>query len=62
MGGTAEYYERVAHTFSIPLEASVVRDVLYDRTLKSDPIHPNAAGYRRMAEALASLLRATGAI
>jgi lysophospholipase L1-like esterase len=62
LGGTAEYYEQVAQSFSIPLEGSVVRDVLYDRALKSDEIHPNAAGYRRMAEAIARLLRGAGAI
>jgi lysophospholipase L1-like esterase len=62
LGGTAEYYARIAQALSIPLEANVVKDVLYDRSLKSDAIHPNAAGYRRMAEAIASLLRAAGAI
>jgi lysophospholipase L1-like esterase len=60
--GTAEYYERVAQSFSIPLEGSVVKDVLYDGSLKSDAIHPTAAGYRRMAAAIARLLRGAGAI
>jgi lysophospholipase L1-like esterase len=62
MGGTADFYERVAKDLSVPLEADAVKEALYDRALKSDPIHPNAQGYRLMAEAIASLLRAAGAL
>jgi lysophospholipase L1-like esterase len=62
MGGTADFYSRVAEELSVPLEADVVKDILYDRALKSDPIHPNAEGYRRMAQAIANLLHAAGAL
>jgi lysophospholipase L1-like esterase len=62
MGGTAEFYRRVAKELSVPLEADAVEDVLYDRALKSDPIHPNAEGYRVVAQAIANLLRAAGAL
>jgi acyl-CoA thioesterase-1 len=58
----APFYAEVASEFGIPYEGTIVTDVLYQRDLKSDPIHPNAKGYRRMAEAIASLLKKAGAI
>jgi len=61
-GGPPEFYERIAKEFSLPLEKKVLNDVLFDRSLKSDPIHPNAGGYRRFAEALADLLKKAGAV
>lgn len=61
-GGNAEFYERIAGDFGLPLENEVLNDVLKDNGLKSDPIHPNAQGYRRIAEAVAELLRRAGAV
>ena len=60
--GPAEFYAEIAKEFGIPYEERVVTSVLYAPDMKSDPIHPNAKGYRRMAEALAELLKKAGAI
>jgi acyl-CoA thioesterase I len=57
-----EFYAVLAKEFDVPYEGNVVTDVLYQRELKSDPIHPNAKGYRKMAEAIADLLKKSGAI
>ena len=57
-----EFYAGLAKEFGIPYEGEIVTDVLYKPDQKSDSIHPNAKGYRRMAEAIAALLRKTGAI
>jgi acyl-CoA thioesterase-1 len=58
----AAFYAEIAAEFDIPYEGRIVTDVLYQRTLKSDPIHPNAQGYRKMAEAIAALLKKAGAV
>lgn len=57
-----EFYEKLAKEFGVPYEGKIVTSVLYKPDLKSDPIHPNADGYRRMAEAIAKLLRDAGAV
>ena len=59
---TAPFYGELAREFDIPYEGTIVIDVLYQRELKSDPIHPNAKGYRKMAEAIAKMLKKSGAI
>jgi acyl-CoA thioesterase-1 len=56
------FYAEIAETFGIPYEGKVVGEVLRDSALKSDPIHPNAQGYRLIAERIAALLRAAGAV
>ena len=61
-GGTAPLYRHLAAELGVPLEEETITDVLRDNALKSDPIHPNAEGYRRIAQALAALLRDAGAL
>ena len=56
------YYEKIAEELNLPIETSVLRNILSSSNLKSDQIHPNAAGYRKMAEAIAELLKSAKAI
>ena len=55
-------YAGIADEFGLAADLETVADTLGDRALKSDYIHPNAAGYRRLALAVADLLRAAGAV
>jgi lysophospholipase L1-like esterase len=58
----ADFYAAVAKEFGVPHEETALRKILTDNALKSDLVHPNAAGYTRLAEAIAALLKKTGAI
>jgi len=51
------FYGEIASRFAIPYDAEIISDLLGDRDYKSDTIHPNAAGYRRMAEAIFKLIK-----
>jgi len=62
LASAPEFYTELAQEFAIPYEGDVLKKVLYAAEMKSDAIHPNAKGYRRMAEAVAALLREAGAI
>ncbi len=62
LGGTARFYERIAEDYAIPYEGEVLNEILKDNEYKSDPIHPNALGYRLLATQLAEVLRRSGAI
>ncbi len=58
----APYYEKIANELKLPIETGILRSILSSPSLKSDTIHPNAAGYRKMAEAIAELLKGAKAI
>jgi lysophospholipase L1-like esterase len=57
-----EFYAGIAKESGIPYEGEVLTRILRNSELKSDQIHPNAKGYRLMAERVAELLRRSGAI
>lgn len=59
---SAPFYYDLASRLQLPLEGEILPEVLADRDLKADPIHPNAAGYRRIAAAIHAKLRKTGAL
>jgi len=58
----ADFYAAVAKEFGVPHEETALRKILTDNALKSDLVHPNAAGYAKLAEAIAALLKRTGAV
>lgn len=57
-----EFYAGIANEFRIPYEGDALTKILRNGELKSDQVHPNAKGYRLMAERVADLLRKSGAI
>jgi acyl-CoA thioesterase-1 len=60
--GAHPMYERLSRSLGVPLERDALADILGDGGLKSDPIHPNAAGYRELAKAVHRLLVEHGAL
>ncbi len=56
------FYAEIAEQHRIPYEGSVIGEILRNSELKSDTLHPNARGYRLIAERVAALLRNSGAL
>lgn len=55
-------YREIAAEMGLPVEEEALTMVLSDGSLRSDYIHPNAAGYRRLAASIAALLKKSGAV
>ncbi|OQX49745.1 MAG: hypothetical protein B5M46_03865 [Epsilonproteobacteria bacterium 4484_20] len=55
-----DLYEEVANEEGILLVRGVLAEILGDPALKSDQIHPNAKGYKKMAESVYEALRQKG--
>lgn len=58
----AAMYRNIAESTGVLLIDDLIPEVLSDANLKSDPVHPNKAGYRKIAEHIVSVLRQNGAI
>ncbi len=50
-------YQELADKHRIPFDSDTLPEILSTSSLKSDHIHPNAAGYRRIAQALVDLIK-----
>jgi acyl-CoA thioesterase I len=57
-----DFYAEIAKEFGLPYEAAALKTILRDNELKSDLAHPNAKGYAKLAEAIAALLKKSGAV
>lgn len=53
-------YEEVADEENIPLISGLLANILSDPSLKSDHVHPNALGYKQMAEKIYINLKENG--
>jgi len=51
-----DFYAETAKQYAVPLEQDILVDLLGDSTMKSDAVHPNAAGYRLLAEAISKVI------
>lgn len=51
-----EFYASIAEEYAIPYEGEILLDLLGDNDMKSDAIHPNANGYRQMAETVHAVI------
>ena len=56
------FYEAIAAEFNIPVEKSIIDEIVRKPSLKSDTVHPNAEGYRLLALAVLKRLQNAGAL
>jgi len=59
---TLSLYSELAESNHIPIAEDILGDILAKNTLKSDHIHPNAKGYKLLAERIVVVLQQSGAL
>ena len=57
-----EAYARIAEDLNLVFIEDLIPEILGDSDLKSDAIHPNASGYRMIAETIHAALQKSGAL
>ncbi len=57
-----DFYANIAKEFGLPYEDVALKTIVRDNELKSDLVHPNAKGYAKLAQAIAALLKKSGAV
>lgn len=62
MRSPPKFYEEIAAEFDIPVEKSILDEIVRNRALKTDSVHPNAEGYRLIAQSVYTLLQSAGAL
>jgi len=58
----ADLYNNIAENTDVTFIPNLIAKVLSDASMKSDPVHPNNAGYSKMASTLADTLKNSGAL
>ena len=56
LASVPKFYEKVASDLDVAYEGKIMKKVLSNASFKSDYIHPNAEGYRMIAERIASVI------
>jgi lysophospholipase L1-like esterase len=59
---SAQIYQQVAEAEKVPIDLTTLPEIIANRELKSDEVHPNAQGYQLLAENIFKLLKNTGAL
>ncbi len=59
---SAPFYKELAEEYQLVFDGSLIGDLQRSPSLKSDHVHFNENGYRRMAEAIYRLLQVNGAL
>lgn len=59
---SAPFYQELADQYQLVFDGSLIGDLQRSPQLKSDHIHFNKKGYRKMAESIYKLLRENGAL
>ncbi len=58
----ADFYQRIADKYELPIENTIMSQIERKRSLKSDSIHPNVQGYALMANSIYAIFQSSGAL